>query len=495
MGSREKWYTEKLNDLQQEDLRVSTLGELRDRLKSLPHDEAEKVTKALELPLVFDCLNDNNTEQVDLACEVLSLCLGNLHLGESTSRYQTAFERALNHPFPGVKLMVLKEIERSLLNEEVVSSFCQQTPLLINIVNCIADEDIGVANKASDILVALGITIPGANKITSNEILVPLQELMTANQIVKARVFETLVSISKKSEFSFAKLKAVGLISNIVDEIANSDVLFKMNVIEILSQLGQSEHGFVFLDETDVLNKIFNIIGEDELTAQLCQPGILKFFGHVAHRNPRELLAKYPIMFDHLFSNIEQSDLTLIAVSLDTIGFIGQTSQGKLALDSTGKRFDGTIKIISRLLSSLPTDVRVRALNCIGNLLRDTRYDIMQITEKWYRLLGTDPMEIITKYAKNPFPELRLAGLGIVNSLASQPWGQDVIKNTPGLVEFLLDRSIETNKECKEAKYEIVKLLSNSTIFDRHIQERLENFVKEGPFYVQPVVEVAIEGD
>lgn len=63
------------------------------------------------------------------------------------------------------------------------------------------------------------------------------------------------------------------------------------------------------------------------------------------------------------------------------------------------------------------------------------------------------------------------------------------------MIEFLLDRSIETNKECKEAKYDVVKLLSCSSIFERGIQERLESFVKEGPFYVEAVTEVAIEGN
>lgn len=64
-----------------------------------------------------------------------------------------------------------------------------------------------------------------------------------------------------------------------------------------------------------------------------------------------------------------------------------------------------------------------------------------------------------------------------------------------GLVEFLLDRHVETTKECKEIKYEIVKLLSESTVFDSHTLLRLKAFVKEGPYYVRAVTEVAIEGN
>ncbi|XP_066248492.1 26S proteasome non-ATPase regulatory subunit 5 [Euwallacea similis] len=495
MASDEKWFTSKLSNLSQEDLRISTLSELRDHLKALPHEETSRISNSLQLPVVFDCLNDSNSEQVDLACEVLSLCLSSLHLGESTTKYKTSLERALIHPYHTVKLMALKEIERSISNEEALCSLCEQSALINNIVLCLGDNNLGVAKKAADIIIALGNTVPGANKITSNEMLLQLERVMSINEVVRLRVYEIIITVSAESTYSFNTFKSAGLISKIIDELGSNDVLFKMNIIEILSQFVKSEHGYMFLDQIGVLNKIFSWINEDELTMQLCQPGILKFFGHVGHLKPRELLAKHPIVFDHLFSNIESSDLTLIGVSLDVIGYIGQTCQGKIALDSTGTKMEGIIRTISKLLPSLPTETRIRALNCIENLLCDSRLDIMQITEKWFRLLGAEPMEIITKYAKNPFSELRLAGLGVLNAISGQIWGQEAIKNTPGLVEFLLDRSIETIKDCKEAKYEIVKLLSQGQVFDRSTQERFEAFIKEGPFYVHAVTEVAIEGD
>lgn len=54
---------------------------------------------------------------------------------------------------------------------------------------------------------------------------------------------------------------------------------------------------------------------------------------------------------------------------------------------------------------------------------------------------------------------------------------------------------METIKECKEIKYEIVKKLAESPEFDGFTSSRLKNFVKEGPFYVQAVTEIAIEGN
>lgn len=48
-------------------------------------------------------------DQVDLACEVLTICMSNLSVGETTERYTDSLIRALNHPSANVRLMALKE--------------------------------------------------------------------------------------------------------------------------------------------------------------------------------------------------------------------------------------------------------------------------------------------------------------------------------------------------------------------------------------------------
>lgn len=67
-----------------------------------------------------------------------------------------------------------------------------------------------------------------------------------------------------------------------------------------------------------------------------------------------------------------------------------------------------------------------------------------------------------------------------------------------GFVEFLLDRSIETNKLCKDAKYAVVRTLVESptapSVFSNVIFTRMQDFVTEGPFFVRTQAEVAIEG-
>lgn len=62
----------------------------------------------------------------------------------------------------------------------------------------------------------------------------------------------------------------------------------------------------------------------------------MKFFGAVAHSYPREILDKYPILVECLFETLDSGDPTTLPVAMDTLGFIGNTIEGKLCLASLG---------------------------------------------------------------------------------------------------------------------------------------------------------------
>nr|CAD7418688.1 unnamed protein product [Timema cristinae] len=67
-----------------------------------------------------------------------------------------------------------------------------------------------------------------------------------------------------------------------------------------------------------------------------------------------------------------------------------------------------------------------------------------------------------------------------------------------GLIEFLLDRSTEATKLCKDAKYEVLRTIVSSptseSVFGIETILRFKNYIREGPVYVHVETEVAIEG-
>lgn len=130
------------------------------------------------------------SEQIDLACEVLSLCLNSLNLGESTTRYDVPLERALSHPHSGVKIMALKEIERNVLRDDSLVELCKRKSLVQSIVRCIGDEDIAVAKKALDIVSLFGTSDFGLKALVSNDVIEIIKEIMDLNEVVRLRVYE-----------------------------------------------------------------------------------------------------------------------------------------------------------------------------------------------------------------------------------------------------------------------------------------------------------------
>lgn len=134
-------------------------------------------------------------EQIDLACDVLTLCMNSLSLGESTSRYGTALERALHHPSSSAKLMALKEIHRTALNSETIAELSQQIPIILALVTCVGDTELSVAKYASDIIILIGKSREGLRQLLIPEVKKEFAETILISDIVRFRIYEVILLI------------------------------------------------------------------------------------------------------------------------------------------------------------------------------------------------------------------------------------------------------------------------------------------------------------
>lgn len=64
--------------------------------------------------------------------------------------------------------------------------------------------------------------------------------------------------------------------------------------------------------------------------------GLIKFFGNVAQSWPKEVFADYPNMVTTLFEMLDNPDLVLLGVAIETVGYIGTSVEGKYMLESQG---------------------------------------------------------------------------------------------------------------------------------------------------------------
>lgn len=116
--------------------------------------------------------------------------MSHLSLGDSTERYDVFLERSLNHPYPSVKLMVLKEINRISANDDVLMDVCKRTSLFSLIIKSIGDDDLGVAKLASEIIAKIALTDLGIKQLLLPDIRKIFEDLIALNEVVRLRVYE-----------------------------------------------------------------------------------------------------------------------------------------------------------------------------------------------------------------------------------------------------------------------------------------------------------------
>ena len=62
----------------------------------------------------------------------------------------------------------------------------------------------------------------------------------------------------------------------------------------------------------------------------------MKFFGNIAHQQPKEICGKFQVFINMVFGLVDSEDISLRVTAIETLCFIGESSEGKLALEKQG---------------------------------------------------------------------------------------------------------------------------------------------------------------
>jgi hypothetical protein len=117
---------------------------------------------------------------------------------------------------------------------------------------------------------------------------------------------------------------------------------------------------------------------------------------------------------------------------------------------------------------------------------------------------AVSPSHLLLRWAKQPIDSLRNAAMHLMRAVAQQPsnWGLNALFNTTGSLtdpslshsEFWLyikDRCTEFSKEGKQYKFGLIEALHRHAAvagMTEEIQQGLHAMVREGPFYMPPMV-------
>uniref|UniRef100_T1J7S9 26S proteasome non-ATPase regulatory subunit 5 n=1 Tax=Strigamia maritima TaxID=126957 RepID=T1J7S9_STRMM len=480
---------------------VLILKELKTALLSLPIDDLEGLTRNVSLAPVFDRLNSSDKQQIGLACDLLTSMLTSLPPNCIMPQFQTELHRGLLHPEPFVKEMVLKQIKRCVQQQAFLDN---GRDIAMITVRLIGDDNLSVAKHASEVVVDLNKTVTGFNLIFAPSVVCQMKDLLAKNDTVRFRMHEVIVKIATHSTQGLTKCEEWDLLSYILNEYQLNDILIQLNCLELLSDLAMAEHSLYFLETKGVINDLEKLLQQESMNgvSGFLLPGLIKFFGNMAHVRPKEVCEKHPSFINMLFKFIDSNDHTLLLIAIETVSMIGATVDGKITLEKMREMMKNYTKKLGTAIVNAPSELRVKAMNAASILLdlkvQDQTTDMLSLTELWFSWLASEPMQLLLNLCRQPFADIRCAALGILRSLAHQSWGQQKMSLYPGFLEYILDRNTEGDKEGKDLKFEIISILVSSPtsqeIFGTNGMLKLKEYYKQGPYYVFAHAEVAVDG-
>ncbi|KYO23439.1 26S proteasome non-ATPase regulatory subunit 5 isoform C [Alligator mississippiensis] len=401
-------------------------------------------------------------EQVSLCVSILERFLQALDPPDVIRDFRGELQEGLFHPDDAVKILTISQVGRIVENSDAVREVVGNPELLRQIIYCIGGEKISVAKEAIKSLSRIAQTQDGLEALFGRSLLVDLKNVMGTSDIVRYRVYELIVEISSVSADSLNYCANSGLISDLLGELTGEDVLVRTTCIEMVTSLAYTQHGRRYLAQQGIIDKISNIIigADSDPFSGFYLPGFVKFFGNLAIvDSPQQICERYPVFVEKVFEMAEGHDPTMIGVAVDTLGILGSNMEGKQVLQKTKSRFQDLLNRIGHHARNAPTELRLRCLDAISSLLYlppdQQTEDLLRMTESWFVSLSSQPLELFRGISTQPFPDLHCGALRVFTAIASQPWAQKLMLESPGFIEYIVDRSVEPDKPSKDAKYEL----------------------------------------
>lgn len=268
--------------------------------------------------------NFNNTflfqskksDQINLACEVLSLCMSKMIITDDDidDNYIQILEKCLKSS-EKLKLVALTE------NERILKDF-PDLPFNIEIVKliimCLESESLQI--KATKILIQLFIKLPSQQITKIQDV---FERVLLKSDSIKCLCYDIAIKVSIHSLESLCKMEFI--LNKIINDIHGNDILLQLNVLDLLSELPRTEHGFNYYQT----NGIFQIVSDrfhnclKDPDNILLSTGYMKFFGNIAYFYPIKIFTECPNVLKYICNCIVQlntNDITLVLVAMETFG-------------------------------------------------------------------------------------------------------------------------------------------------------------------------------
>nr|XP_039265803.1 26S proteasome non-ATPase regulatory subunit 5-like [Styela clava] len=492
--------------LQYDENRLAALLDGKTYLVNVKPTTLKGIITAQDIALLFACFDTQNEEQISAVIFILKLLLPIVDVGAKLEVLSQNLWNGLNHSNSSVQHLCLGELRECCVTNIGNRALMEGKNVIAKVIELIGDDDMSIAHSAVQFLSDFAsYSINAAKFLLQGELLEKFQAVMRKNDNVRYRGYDVIVKIQSKSIEHLSVCDSSGLLRNLVNELMGDDVLIKVVCVSTLSEMALRKHSLQYLNKNGVVNKLISMItnAASDPLADLYMPEIVKFFGKMSYQEgPQHVIQIFPQFLDTLFSLVDEFDLVKKKIGIETLGFIGQSMEGKNVLAKEGNRSKAAVTEIGKIICTEGSDLRLISINAMCQLLDiaplDQTEDIVALLARWFRCISSSPIDAILFLCRQPFTSVKCAGFHLIKTIAKLEFGMAAMVEFPTFVEFILDRSSDNNKESKDARFEAVKAIAESPqcmhIFGNNNYLKFRSYVLEGPLYEEMVSpEVAME--
>jgi 26S proteasome non-ATPase regulatory subunit 5 len=217
-------------------------------------------------------------------------------------------------------------------DEQACEQLSTKMELLQSCLQAVGSDDSSIAGKASKVFMSLARQRSAASVLVSPPIVEEMRIVSRRNDVVRYRIYDILITYCCASQENLTFCEEKELISSLLAEVLIGDILVQLNALELITTLASCQHGRDYLERQGIIQKLAGNL--DEATADplasLLVPGLMKFFGALAHFQP-DVLARYPNFTNTMFNLIDDSDVSMRMIAIETTSFIATERDGKFA--------------------------------------------------------------------------------------------------------------------------------------------------------------------
>jgi len=254
---------------------------------------------------------------------------------------------------------------------------------------------------------------------------------------------------------------ATSVCSILVEQLqSSSDVLFQLNILELLATFVSIENATEYLIHSGVLDIMYSMLSEEHsvesenLQFRLLSSAILKWIARVASLEDCLVLIE---PFVPLLGQLMQSseDLDKRESAFYAFCAITSTQKGLEMIWNKPQSKEWFVAVFSAL--ETPEErIRTACLYCIASIL--SNLDETRSKQLVKEMFAKPLLETLFSLARQPFLLQSIAVFKVLEVVAQKDWGLRQLATTPGIVDIIVNDVVD-NKPLLDAKQQLASAL------------------------------------